>query len=176
MLIIVGSLVPTGILLPSAAVPLRVLTLPSTCQVPALLFCAIVCGPRSGVIAAVAYMTIGLVDLPVFHDGGGLRYVLTPGFGFLAGFIPAAWLCGRLGQQHGMNSLPRLTLTAMAGLIVLQISGATSLLAGAILGLWSDPVLSLLYRYTLGPLPSQLALCTAVGLLALAFRRLLFIK
>ena len=65
------------------------LSLPSTWQVPALLICALVAGPRAGVIASVAYLTIGLVDLPVFHGGGGLAYLLTPGFGYLAGFIPA---------------------------------------------------------------------------------------
>ncbi|GCE65321.1 biotin transporter BioY [cyanobiont of Ornithocercus magnificus] len=176
MLILVGNLVPAALLLPSVTTPLRLLTLSSTWQVPALLLCAIVCGPRAGVIAATAYMTIGLVDLPIFHNGGGLEYTFTPGFGFLAGFIPAAWLCGRLSQQRGMNGLARLTLIAIAGLSVLQFSGTSSLLLGASLGFWSEPLPVLLYRYGLGPLPSQLALCTAVGLLSLVIRRLLFIK
>ena len=69
LLILVGSLIPAAVLVPVAELPPRLLSLPSTWQVPALLLCALVCGPRSGVIAAVAYMTVGLVDLPVFHDG-----------------------------------------------------------------------------------------------------------
>ena len=40
-----------------------------------------VSGPRAGVMAAVGYLTLGLFSLPVFHGGGGLSYVLEPGFG-----------------------------------------------------------------------------------------------
>ncbi|MEB3159505.1 MAG: biotin transporter BioY [Synechococcus sp.] len=174
MLILVGSLIPAALVLPS--VPVQVLPLPSTWQVPALLLCAMVCGPRSGVIASVAYLTIGLVDLPVFHDGGGLGYLLNPGFGYLAGFLPAAWLCGRLSQQDGMNDLGRLTLSAIAGLVMIQVCGLLNLLIGAAVGRWSDPLAQLLFSYSLGPLPSQLALCVAAGCLALPLRRLLLVE
>ncbi len=174
MLTLVGSLIPAAMLWPG--VPLEVLPLPSTWQVPALLICALVCGPRAGVIASVAYLTIGLVDLPVFHDGGGPGYLLNPGFGYLAGFVPAAWLCGRLSQQEGMNDLARLTLAAIAGLVMIQLCGLLNLLVGGLLGRWADPLPELLFSYGVGPLPSQLALCVAAGLLALPLRRLLLIE
>ena len=174
MLILVGSLIPAALLWPT--LPLQVLPLPSTWQVPALLLCALVCGPRAGVIAAVAYLTIGLVDLPVFHDGGGPSYLLNPGFGYLAGFVPAAWLCGRLAQQEGMNELARLTLAATAGLVMLQLCGMLNLMLGAVLGRWGAPLPQLLFSYSIGPLPTQLALCAASGLLALPLRRLLLIE
>lgn len=174
MLTLVGSLIPAAMLWPG--VPLEVLPLPSTWQVPALLICALVCGPRAGVIASVAYLTIGLVDLPVFHDGGGPGYLLNPGFGYLAGFVPAAWLCGRLSQQEGMNDLARLTLAAIAGLVMIQICGLLNLLVGGLLGRWADPLPELLFSYGVGPLPSQLALCVAAALLALPLRRLLLIE
>ena len=174
MLTLVGSLIPAAMLWPG--VPLEVLSLPSTWQVPALLICALVCGPRAGVIASVAYLTIGLVDLPVFHDGGGPGYLLNPGFGYLAGFVPAAWLCGRLSQQEGMNDLARLTLAAIAGLVMIQLCGLLNLLVGGLLGRWADPLPELLFSYGVGPLPSQLALCVAAALLALPLRRLLLIE
>ena len=173
MLILVGSLIPAALIWPS--MPVQVLPLPSTWQVPALLICALVCGPRAGVIAAMAYLTIGLVDLPVFHDGGGLGYLLNPGFGYLAGFVPAAWLCGRLAQQEGMNEVVRLFLAASAGLVMLQVCGLLNLLLGGLLGRWSEPLPQLVFSYGIGPLPSQLALCAAAALLALPMRRLLLI-
>ena len=173
MLILVGSLIPAALIWPS--MPVQVLPLPSTWQVPALLICALVCGPRAGVIAAMAYLTIGLVDLPVFHDGGGLGYLLNPGFGYLAGFVPAAWLCGRLAQQEGMNEVARLFLAASAGLVMLQVCGLLNLLLGGLLGRWSEPLPQLVFSYGIGPLPSQLALCAAAALLALPMRRLLLI-
>ena len=176
LLILVGSLVPAAVLLPTAEFPPRVLSLPSTWQVPALLLCGLVCGPRAGVMAAVAYITIGLVDLPVFHDGGGFGYVLTPAFGYLAGFVPAAWLTGRLAHQSGMNDLARLTLAGVAGVITIQLCGILNLLLGASLNRWSDSLPELLFSYSLGPLPAQLALCVAIALLALPIRRLLWIE
>ena len=101
MAILVGGLLPAALLIPLPSP--TVVDLPATWQVPALLLCALVCGPRAGVIAAVAYLSIGLLDLPVFHGGGGLT-VLEPGFGYLAGFIPAA--CSRDGlPQLGMGTL-----------------------------------------------------------------------
>ena len=176
LLILVGSLIPAAVLVPVAELPPRLLSLPSTWQVPALLLCALVCGPRSGVIAAVAYITVGLVDLPVFHDGGGLGYVLTPAFGYLAGFVPAAWLTGRLAHQAGMNDLARLSLAGIAGVATIQLCGILNLLLGAGVNRWSESLPELLYSYSLGPLLAQLALCIAIALIALPIRRLLWIE
>ena len=176
LLILVGSLIPAAIVVPVAELPPRLLSLPSTWQVPALLLCALVSGPRSGVIAAVAYITVGLVDLPVFHDGGGLGYVLSPAFGYLAGFVPAAWLTGRLAHQEGMNDLARLTLAGFAGVVTIQLCGILNLLLGAGLGRWGDSLLNLLFSYSIGPLLAQLALCIAIALIALPIRRLLWIE
>jgi len=176
LLILVGSLVPAAVLLPAAELPPKVLSLPSTWQVPALLLCALVCGPRAGVMAAVAYITIGLTDLPVFHDGGGLGYVLTPAFGYLAGFVPAAWLTGRLAHQAGMNDLARLSLAAAAGVITIQLCGILNLLLGAGLNRWTESLPELLFSYSLGPVLAQLALCVAIALMALPIRRLLLIE
>ena len=174
MLILVGSLIPAAVIWPG--MPVQVVALPSTWQVPALLLCALVCGPRAGVIAATAYLTVGLVDLPVFHGGGGAGYLLNPGFGYLAGFVPAAWLCGRLAQQEGMGDVGRLSLAAIAGLLMLQLCGLLNLLLGGLLGRWLDPLPDLIFRYGLGPLPAQIALCVAAALLARPIRRLLFIE
>ena len=176
LLILVGSLIPTALLLPLPELPPAVMGLPSTWQVPALLVCALVAGPRAGVIASVAYLTIGLVDLPVFHGGGGLGYVLTPGFGYLAGFVPAAWLTGRLAQQNGMNDIARLTLAAVAGLLTIQICGLLNLVLGAALNRWNESLFNLVFSYSLGPLGSQVVLCCAAGLIALVTRRVLWVE
>lgn len=173
LLILVGSMMPAAILMPIS--PPQVLPLPSTWQVPALLLTALICGPRAGVMAATAYLTIGLVDLPVFHDGGGLGYLLNPGFGYLAGFVPAAWLCGRLAQQSGMNDIARLSLAAVSGLLTIQVCGLLNLLLGHAFERWSEPLPELLFSYGIGPFPAQIALCIATGLLALPLRRLLII-
>jgi len=176
MMILVGGFIPVHILVATPSLSTKLLVLPSTWQVPALLLCSLVCGARAGVIASSAYLTIGLFHLPIFHDGGSLEYALSPGFGFLAGFIPASWLSGMLSQQNGMNNIKRLTQASIAGLILIQACGVFMLIAGSLFNLWSEQLPQLLISYSLGPLPTQLALCISVGILALPIRRLLFIE
>ena len=172
--ILIGGLVPAALFLP-APEPI-LLPLPVTWQVPALLLCAMVNSPRAGVMAAVGYLSLGLFSLPVFHGGGGLNYVLEPGFGYLAGFVPAAWLTGRLAQQDGMDDLPRQSLCALAGLLVLQICGVLNLALGALLGRWSLDFPELLMQFSIGPLPAQMLLCIGAGFLSIVLRRLLIIE
>ena len=175
LLIVCGGLV-------QAALPgfdskgFALIPLPMTLQVPALLLTALVCGPRSAMLAGVAYISLGLFQLPVFQAGGGLGYVLDPGFGYIAGFLPAAWLSGRLARQPGMDNLLSLAGAAVMGLLVLQLCGLTNLLLGGLVGRWQGQLPQLLLSYSLGPLIPQLLLCCAVALLALPLRRLLMLE
>ena len=174
LLIVAGGLIP-------AAIPwfepggwsLRPLGI--TLQVPALLLTALVTGPRSALLAAVAYLSVGLFQLPVFQEGGGLSYLLDPGFGYLAGFVPAAWITGRLARQRGMDDPLALTAAAALGLLVLQFCGLVNLLLGAAAGRWETALMPMLIGYGLALIP-QLLLCCAAGLLAWILRRILLVR
>jgi biotin transport system substrate-specific component len=176
MLILVGGLIQASVPWRSGAGAWELTPLPITLQVPALLLTALVCGPRSSLLAAVGYLTLGLFQLPVFHSGGGTSYLLDPGFGYLAGFIPGGWIAGKLARQSGMDDLLKLTGTAIVGLLVIQLCGLINLLLGALAGRWNSGLLSLVLRYSIAPLPSLLLLCCAVGLCALGLRRLLLLE
>lgn len=176
LLIMVGGLIQAAAPLPAAAGAWSLATLPITLQVPALLVTALVCGPRSAMLAAVAYLSLGLFQLPVFHGGGGAAYLLDPGFGYLAGFIPASWLTGRLARQAGMDDLLSLFGAAVVGLGVLQLCGIANLLLGAVAGRWGPNLGVLLISYSAAPLVSQLVLCCAVAVVALVLRRLLLVQ
>ncbi|MEB3296200.1 MAG: biotin transporter BioY [Cyanobacteriota bacterium] len=175
LLIMAGGLIQAAIPQPTLAGGLRVIALPISLQVPALLLTALVCGPRSALLAAVAYISLGLSQLPVFQGGGGLAYLLEPGFGYLAGFLPAAWLSGRLARQPGMNHLLNLFSAALVGLAAIQLCGLANLLLGALAGRWGSNLWSYLMAYSVAPLLPQLLICCPVALLALALRRLLLI-
>lgn len=172
----VGGLIQAGIPLPDASGGVRVVGLPISLQVPALLLTALVGGPRSSLLAAVGYIALGLFQLPVFQGGGGPAYLLDPGFGYLAGFVPAAWLSGKLARQAGMNDPLRLAAAAVAGVVALQLCGIANLLLGAVANRWSASLAGLLYSYSIAPLAPQLLLCCAVAVLASALRRLLLIR
>ena len=172
---LVGGLIPSALIIPEFDFPPKIMDLPSSWQVPSLLICALVCGPRSTVIASVSYLTLGLYYLPIFHDGGSLSYLVTPGFGYLTEFIPAAWLSGRLAQKANNNDLIYLTLCALAGVITIQLWGGIYLILKSLIGGWSDPLPELLFRYSIAPLPAQITLCPAVGIISLLLRRVLLI-
>ena len=175
-MILLGSLIPSAFLMPIPKYPLEIIDLNLTWQVPSLLLCALVCGPRVGVISSIAYLTIGLFHFPIFQNGGYLNYINEPGFGYLLGFIPAAWLSGKLSKQKGMNNIILLTLSAIGGLIMIHTFGLIFLLAGEILNKWQNPLPAMFYSYSLYPLSAQLTLCPAVGIISLILRRILFIK
>ena len=176
MIMLVGGLIPSALIIPEFDFPPKIMDLPSTWQVPCLLIAALVCGPRAAVMASIAYLTIGLFYLPAFHGGGSLSYLATPGFGYLVGFIPTAWLSGRLAEKMNMNNLIYLTLCALTGVIILQLWGILYLSIGALIGGWSAPLQELLFSYSIAPLPVQIILCPAVGIIALVLRRVLFIE
>ena len=176
LLILVGGLIQAAAPLPAAGGSWNLAILPITLQVPALLVTGLVCGPRSGMLAAVAYLSLGLFQLPVFHGGGGAAYLLDPGFGYLAGFVPAAWLTGKLARQPGMEDLLSLFGAAVVGLGMLQICGIANLLLGSLAGRWGPNLGVLLVSYSLAPLLPQLLLCCAVAVVALLLRRLLLVE
>lgn len=170
-----GGLIQAAVPWPQGGGDWALTPLPITLQVPALLLTALVCGPRSAILAAVAYLSLGLFQLPVFHGGGGAAYLLDPGFGFLAGFLPAGWVTGRLARQQGMNDVLNLLVASFVGLAVIQTCGVLNLLIGALAGRWPGGVLPLLMSYAVGPLPAQLLLCCAVATTAVALRRVLLL-
>jgi biotin transport system substrate-specific component len=174
LLILAGGLVSAAVPFPEGA-DWTLLPLGVTLQVPALLLTALVGGHRTGLLAAVAYLFLGLFQLPVFHEGGGIGYLLDPGFGYLAGFVPAAWLSGKLARQNGMEDPLALTGAAVLGLLVIQLCGLTNLLLGGLAGRWGTSMVPLLVGYSLAIAP-QLLLCCAVGLLAWGLRRLLLVS
>src|SRR5690606_14839913 len=57
-------------------------------------------GARRGAASLTAYMIAGLAGAPVFAGlTAGPAYALVPSFGFILGFIPAAWLAGWFAER-----------------------------------------------------------------------------
>ena len=101
--------------------------------------------------------------------------MLDPGFGYLAGFIPAAWITGKLARQSGMQTLFGLLAASAVGLAVLQLCGVVNLLLGALVGHWSSNLPQLLLSYSIAPLLPQLLLICGVAVVAWGLRRLLLV-
>ncbi|MFZ5591614.1 MAG: biotin transporter BioY [Bacillota bacterium] len=82
-------------------------------------------GSRLGALSMALYVLMGLVGLPVFAKPpfGGPMYVLSPTFGFLLGFIAAAWVTGILLSKKENHSYLRYVLASLIGLVVIYLCG-----------------------------------------------------
>ena len=96
---------------------------PFTLQVPAVLLAGIALGPWLGAASQLAYLAVGLLGLPVFAGGGGPGYVLTPTFGFLAGFVLAAPVAGLVAGDLGRSGTLRVALALLLGIVAIYLVG-----------------------------------------------------
>lgn len=65
-------------------------------QIPMVMFIGAFLGRKYGIASILIYILTGLFILPVFALGGGLRYVLEYGFGYIIGYIPAIFFAGSI--------------------------------------------------------------------------------
>ena len=85
---------------------------PVTGQTFAVLIIGALLGARRGCLAVLAYITEGAAGLPVFAVGAGSAALLGPTGGYLFGFIPAAYITGRLAEK-GWDRRTGTTVLAM---------------------------------------------------------------
>lgn len=152
-------------------------------QIGAVLLTGCVGGKNAGMFAQVMYIFLGLTDYGVFFQGGGINYLRSPAFGYLLGFIPAAWLCGFLAfggnkqeDYQRKTTLPQLVLICTLGLVVIHIVGFIYLvLLGLLTGTSDDPFpfQENLMQYSIQKLPGQFLVVCASALLSFLLRRLL---
>lgn len=87
-------------------------------------FAGILLGPVLGASAMIIYVVIGLLGVPVFSSGSaGIGYIYSPTFGYLIGFIAAAYIIGLLAQKSKSLTLPRALIALISGLLVINLIG-----------------------------------------------------
>ena len=100
---------------------------PATLQTLSVLLAGGLLGPWGGVLAVCSYLGAGLSGAPIFASGGGPAYLLGPTGGYLIGFIPAAWLAGRVSRRT--LRLTWLTLGFAAATLTIHLFGWAQLAA-----------------------------------------------
>ena len=114
--------------------------------------------------------------LPIFHGGGSVGYILTSEFGYLLGFVPAAWTCGFLSQKNPNANLINFSFYTAFSLCIIHSIGIIYLVAGSIFGNWPENISELILINTLIPFPTQLLLCISISLVSIILKRILIIK
>jgi len=120
-LIIGGSLVialcaQVKVLLPFSRVPI-------TGQTFAVLMIGALLGARRGSLAVLAYITEGLVGLPVFAMGSGLAVLRGFTGGYLLGFVAAAYIVGMLAEKGWDKRAGTTVLAMVLGNVVIYAFG-----------------------------------------------------
>ena len=176
MLIIIFAMIPSSIIFPQEDLSLSVIPLYSNWQIQGLLLTSLLCGPKIGTISAISYLIIGLFYLPVFHGGGSVGYILTHEFGYLLGFIPAAWTSGFLAKKNSKANLINYSLYTTLSLFILHFIGIIYLIFGKVFGNWSDNLSDLILINTIIPFPTQLLLCISISLLSILLKFILIVR
>lgn len=150
-----------------------------------VLLAGMLLGARLGAMSVGAYLLIGLVGVPVFVHGGGPQYIFRAGFGFLLGFLLAAFLIGLLterippfkwkGSDSGMPFLPeflRLMIGAVVGLVAYYFVGIVYyyFMYSVVLETPAEWGLGIAIVGCLSTFLPDLALCVVAALLATRLR------
>jgi biotin transport system substrate-specific component len=82
-------------------------------------------GPRLGAISVTVYMLIGLAGAPVFAKPpfGGPTYLLQPTFGFIPGFIAAAYAVGLVVEKLPSKHILKYMAAMVIGIAVMYLIG-----------------------------------------------------
>lgn len=147
-------LIPAATLLlaGSAKIAVPFYPVPMTLQTLAVVGLGFALGPRRAVAVVMLYLAEGAAGLPVFagtpEKGIGLVYMLGPTGGYLAGYLPAAFVAGWANARN-LTSNP--FSAALAGIMASALVYVPGLLwLGAVIG-FDKPILAYgLYPFLLG--------------------------
>lgn len=120
ILLIFSFAILTGI---CAKMKVEIGAVPITMQTFAVLLSGAILGAFRGGLSQLIYLIFGLAGIPWFSRGGGIAYIFSPTFGFVIGFVFAAFLVGFLCERGWDRNLKKSILAMLIGNVVLYIPG-----------------------------------------------------
>ena len=117
VLAVAGSLIVAA----AAQVHVPMLPVPMTLQSLAVLMIGAAYGARLGAATLALYALEGAMGLPVF--AGFKSGVMLASFGYVLGFIAAAWVVGTLAERGWDRSVPKMFAAMLLGAAVVYVPG-----------------------------------------------------
>lgn len=105
----------------AAQVAIPMVPVPMTLQTLAVLAIGAAYGSRLGAATLALYALEGAIGLPVFAQMKS--GVMLASFGYVLGFVAAAWLVGYLAERGWDKSIPKMFAAMLAGAAVLYVPG-----------------------------------------------------
>ena len=125
--ILVSSMIPINIPIPSFEQIYRIVEIPINYQIPTVIFLTLIFSGKFVKIVYAIYIFIGLFFLPIFFDGGSLGYLITPNFGYLIGIFPLINIINIINKKNDLSffifikySLTSLLIMHLIGILYLS--------------------------------------------------------
>ncbi len=84
----------------------------------------LILGPKLGAFSQITYLILGLVGIPVFSGfSGGIQSLVKPSFGFIIGFIFAAYLVGKVAHNKNIPFRKSIWIGSLLGTLTIYIFG-----------------------------------------------------
>ncbi|MCF6464480.1 biotin transporter BioY [Clostridium sp. Cult2] len=97
---------------------------PITLQSMFVILSGLILGPKLGALSQLVYVLLGLSGVRIFAGfSGGPQTIFKPSFGFLIGFIFAAYVVGKIVHHRNSISLRRIFLATLVGTIIIYLFG-----------------------------------------------------
>jgi biotin transport system substrate-specific component len=104
------------------SIPIGPVPVPITLQSFFVLMSGIILGSKKAMFSQITYLLLGLIGFPIFAGfSGGIQYIFKPSFGFIVGYVAAAYIVGKLTEEK--FNYRNLWLAVMAGSIVIYALG-----------------------------------------------------
>lgn len=114
----------TGLTAIGASISIPMGEIPITMQTLFVLMSGVILGPKLGVLSQLTYLILGVIGIPIFAGfTGGIQSIMKPSFGFIIGFIFAAYIVGRIANPTKVFSPKRIWIACLAGTTVIYLIG-----------------------------------------------------
>lgn len=154
----------TALIIIGTYIKIPIPPVPITLQTAVILLCGILLGKKYGTLSVILYTLLGLFGLPVFAGGGGgFGYVITPTFGYIIGFVVAAFVSGLIAEKN-KKSYKTLLLSAFVGMAIIYACGMVYYCL--IQSLWFHAAINVqkfILSFFLLPLPKDIITCFVIA-------------
>jgi biotin transporter BioY len=120
ILLVLSFAILTGI---CAKLKIEIGVVPITLQTFAVLISGALLGSKRGALSQITYLLMGLAGIPWFSRGGGMSYVFSPTFGYILGFVLAAFFVGFLCERGFDRKIETAILAMLVGNILIYLPG-----------------------------------------------------
>lgn len=114
----------TGLTAIGAFISIPLGEVPVTLQTLFVILSGLILGPKLGALSQTIYIILGLVGVPIFAEfNGGPQAVMKPSFGFIIGFVFAAYIIGKIAHSENGSSTKNIWIASLVGTIVIYLFG-----------------------------------------------------